>query len=298
MDTLLQYISILNWIEPRFTLSELRHLKFDNIRFSDKKLKKLFLKPESLTDLYRLCDDIESSLKRGVNLLCCLDPSFPLALTQNIKHPCPIMLRGRLNFQAINLSVVGSRKPNRNSLDWLEGPFLQSLKFMKKNGKDINIMSGGAYGIDQKAHQMSLLSGVTTTCFLPSGINQCYPHNLEPMLHQIEEEGGCVLTPFPPNYPLFKSNFFYRNRILVLLSDIVFVVEARRRSGTMMTSNLAAKYGRTIIALPQPPHTSCMGGLDLIDSGAPMVRSKEDMVFQVEHSQNFRQGQHPGILGF
>ena len=159
--------------------------------------------------------------------------------------------------------------------------FLSTVKLKQKN-KKITTFSGGAYGVDQMAHKVSLLAEVPTICFLPTGVNTCYPKTLKPLAKQIMDCGGAVVSPFPPDFPIFKSNFYFRNKILVLLSDLILIAEARRRSGTGMTANMAVSSGKPMVVLPQAAIKNCLGSLDLIDSGLPIVRCKKDLIFTVE----------------
>lgn len=271
MKLIKKYPSILNWLDPKFSLTQLSAIKSSNL--SQSEIYNLLKYKYSKNKFNTFIDSINKKIDLGFNIICPLDEEYSYKLNFVFNKPTPLIYKGNLYPQKKILTVVGSRKVSQLTKDWMHSEFSNFLK----DNKDIVIASGGAYGVDQLAHKISLLNGGITYCVLPTGVNNVYPKNLRPICRSIIDEGGAVLSPFPPNFPVYKSNFYYRNRVLVLISDFVFVVEARRRSGTMMTAGLAAEYGVNLVTLPQIPTSNFMGNIDLINSGHSMIQTSEDL---------------------
>lgn len=170
------------------------------------------------------------------------------------------------------LAVVGSRSPQPASLKWLDehlGAFIHR--------HDFAVVSGGARGVDQKAHQVALRAEKPTVVFLPSGLRHIYPHQLQDWVGPILDVGGCIISQFLPSAPMYKKYFRERNYLIAALPSAVVLVECGRRSGTMLTAQKAVVLERRVGVMPTFPGESGMGGLDLIcDSGAFPLRDATD----------------------
>ena len=271
MKLLKKYPSLLNWLKPKLSIEILKCLSLENKQ--SELLIGSVLKTFAKKEVLNLLNSVEMALEGGYRIICPLNPSYPYSLSYNFLYPTPLLVKGVLYPNKKTISVVGSRNCSQLSKKWMSTEF---KKFIKSKD-NLVIASGGAYGIDQFAHSLSIQSEIPTYCILPTGINNIYPSNLIPLCEQIIETKGAVVSPFPPDFPVYKSNFHFRNRILVLLSDYVFVVEARRRSGSMMTASLSSEYGVPLVTLPQPPVNEFMGNLDLIERGVPFVCSSKDL---------------------
>ncbi len=279
MTDIKNFISILNWIDSRFTVEDLETLKLEQVGFE--KILGKFTKSKK-NEFEKVYSSVEKSLQNGYNILCVTDKKYPEDLKRVFKHPVPLMYKGEFKLNQFNLGVVGSRRPQSTTNEWLNSELLEALAVLQNNNVKVNVFSGGAYGVDQMSHKVALLSNIPTTCFLPTGVNTYYPRSLVPLAEQIINNGGAVVSSFPPNFPIYKSNFYFRNKILVILSNLIFIAEARRRSGTIMTANMAVSSGKSIVVLPQAPVKNCLGSLDLINSGIPIIRCKKDLVCTVK----------------
>lgn len=203
------------------------------------------------------------------------DFDFP-AYLRHLKEPPMILswwgevMRPQDEF----ISVVGSRNPSRDTLAWME----QHLDtFLRQSGA--TTVSGGARGIDQKAHMISLRSGLPTVCLVPAGLSKLYPSVLSDWKPLILESGGAIVSPFSPFSEMEKRFFVERNRYIACWSKITFVLEAKRRSGTMMTARWAQLLERDIAVLPCAPNNCGLGGLDLIvDGGGIPIRDYQDIL--------------------
>ncbi|MCB0350452.1 MAG: DNA-processing protein DprA [Bdellovibrionales bacterium] len=171
------------------------------------------------------------------------------------------------------LSVVGSRTPQLASLNWLD----QTLGDLLTN-KEFAIVSGGARGIDQKAHQMAVRMGRPTLVFLPSGLMCMYPKNLVEWVRPILQAGGCIMSQFTPNAEMRKGYFRKRNELIAAVSPMTLVVECKRRSGTLLTAGFALTMGKTVGVMPTFPGEAGMGGLDILqESPALVIRDSMDI---------------------
>ncbi len=173
-----------------------------------------------------------------------------------------------------NLAIVGSRRPMGAVYEWLDSEF---VKFYEANPKLV-IVSGGARGVDQKAHAIALRSGRQTMCFLPTGLQNPYPSEINRLEKFYARTNSSIVSLFSPFEEIYKSHFYLRNRLIVGLSKSVLVASAALRSGSMMTAKHAMEMGKDVLALPGFPMSENMdGNLQLIYDGALMVRSADDL---------------------
>lgn len=195
---------------------------------------------------------------------CYLMPDPPLTLSF---LGAPVWLMKR------SLAVVGSREPTYESLRWMEK---ELAEFCDK--EQPLIVSGGARGIDQKAHAVALRKKCPTVVVLPSGLGEMYPSTLKEWLQPILDGGGCFLSEYDYAQKMHKHLFHHRNRLIAALGTATLLVEAKRRSGTLITAQQAVQLGRSVWVVPghpQDPHF--LGSLDLLSEGAVMVRDAQDL---------------------
>lgn len=173
-----------------------------------------------------------------------------------------------------NMAIVGSRRPMGSVYEWLDSEF---VKFYEQH-PDLVIVSGGARGVDQKAHAIALRSGRQTMCFLPTGLQNPYPSEINKLEKFYAKTNSSIVSLFSPFEEIYKSHFYLRNRLIVGLSRSVLVASAALRSGSMMTAKHAMDMGVEVMALPGFPMSNNMdGNLQLIYDGAQMIRSSEDL---------------------
>ena len=119
---------------------------------------------------------------------------------------------------------------------------------LAENG--VQIISGMALGVDSWAHIGALEAGGMTVAVLGSGVDVCYPPSHEELYRRILESGGGILSEYDPGMPAMAHHFPARNRIISALADIILVVEARKKSGSLITASYALEQGKTIYAVP------------------------------------------------
>jgi len=173
------------------------------------------------------------------------------------------------------LAIVGSRNPTSAGKH-------NAFEFARHLGSaGFCIVSGLAQGIDEQAHRGALAAGTPTIAFLGHGIDRVYPAcNLE-LAHEIASRGALV-SEFPLGTPPHKSLFPQRNRLISGSSFGTLVVEAARRSGSLITARLAAEQGREVFAIPGSIHNPLSRGCHkLIQQGAKLVETADDIVAEL-----------------
>ncbi len=140
------------------------------------------------------------------------------------------------------------------------------------------MVSGGARGVDQVAHQIALMTGVKTLVWLPSGLGHIYPGHFTKMAQEILSSGGVLLSEFDYQETMRKHHFVERNRLIAGMSQSLFIPQAALRSGTIMTAHFSLELGRPIFVIPGHPLITAYGGnLELGQLGATFVRSSRDL---------------------
>jgi DNA processing protein len=137
--------------------------------------------------------------------------------------------------------------------------------------RGVHVVSGGALGIDGAAHRGALAGGGTTTVVLGNGIDIAYPVRHAALFEQVVASGGALVSMFPCGTEPRRETFPQRNRLIAALADVVIVIEADVRSGSLSTARAARELGRLLAACPGSP-----GCERLLDRGAMLVEHGED----------------------
>ncbi len=202
------------------------------------------------------------------------DKAYPNLLRQISHPPKAIYYRGDINLDKPSIAIVGTRDfsiyGKQVTLDLVRD--LASLGFI--------IVSGLARGIDSFAHQATLLEKGKTIAVLGTGIDDesIYPRQNLNLAHRIIESGGAIISEFPPRTKVTKYNFPKRNRIISGLSLGVVVIEAKEKSGALITAEWARKQKRKVMAIPGSIYSSNSKGTnELIKKGGLLVREAKDV---------------------
>lgn len=219
-----------------------------------------------------------------VELIVYNDKRYPESLHILSHPPCVLFVKGHYaNLNQPQLAIVGSRHASPNGRRITES-FATELA---SNG--IVITSGLARGIDSCAHKGAMAAeNGRTIAVLGSGIDICYPQYNQPLLDDILANNGTIISEFLPNTPPRPHHFPQRNRIVAALSRGVLMVEAKIRSGSLITCNLAADLGKDVFAVPgNINHPLSEGGNWLIQQGAKLVTSTKDILdeWQCDYQQ-------------
>jgi DNA processing protein len=216
-------------------------------------------------------DQIEQEKKvlneKGFKVLFFGHSDYPEAFKNLEFPPWVVTYYGNLDLlKSLKLiSIVGSRRPDPEAEYWL-------YESVKKLSKDTVLVSGGAIGVDQTVHKAALLSGLGTVVVLPVGITKVYPKSLKPILDSYirdQKDKLLILSQFPPRKSIVKSSFYPRNYILASLSSRLLVLQAEKKSGTMVTAKYALDMGKELYTLPATPWDNrYSGNLKLLEDGA------------------------------
>ena len=205
------------------------------------------------------------------------DQAFPELLAQLQDPPKELYVLGDPDLLHLPaLAIVGSRNPTRGGAR----NAYEFANFLGKTG--FCIVSGLAQGIDAAAHRGALDARAPTIAFLGTGIDRVYPAVNRDLAHEIADKGALV-SEFVPGTQPARWHFPRRNRLISGLSLGTIVVEAARRSGSLITARLAAEQGREVFALPGSIHNPLARGCHkLIRSGAKLVETAEDILAELE----------------
>ena len=210
---------------------------------------------------------LENCRKAGARAICYEEDGYPEDLRQIYDPPAVLYLRGTMPKwgEMPVLAIVGRRKASPLGLETAR----RFARVLSAHG--FLIVSGLAQGADGAAHQGALEGPTPTVAVLGTAIDQCYPASHNGLLRRILEKEGAVLSEYPPSRRGYPGYFPRRNRIISGLSLGVLVVEAARKSGSLITAATALEQGRDVFAVPgsidRPEYEGCN---QLIRSGATL----------------------------
>ena len=168
------------------------------------------------------------------------DESFPAKLLE--LHDCPkgIYVRGQLpDPKKKTVAIVGARMCS----PYGRATAMHFAKVLAEN--DVQIISGLALGVDGAAHEGALLANGKTYAVLAGGVDRCYPRSHIGLYENIRMTGG-ILSEESCGCPPIARLFPKRNRLISILSDMILVIEAKEKSGSLITADYAAEQGRDI----------------------------------------------------
>ncbi|MBT8103520.1 MAG: DNA-processing protein DprA [Gammaproteobacteria bacterium] len=199
--------------------------------------------------------------------------SYPELLTQIPGRPLLLYVNGSIDALHLpSIAIVGSRNPTRGGLR----NSLEFARYLARQG--FSIVSGLAEGIDTAAHRGALDAGGGTVAFLGHGIDRVYPTANRDLAHAIVKSGALV-SEYPLDARPLPWRFPERNRLISGLCLGTLVIEAARRSGSLITARLAAEQGREVFALPGSIHNPLARGChELIRQGAKLVETAGDII--------------------
>lgn len=170
------------------------------------------------------------------------------------------------NLNKRSVTIVGTRDCSKYGKE-----IATKLAYNKaKEGKVV--VSGLARGIDTYAHIGALKANGRTIAVLAHGLNQIYPRENRRLAIEILKNNGTIITEYPINEPIKRENFVKRNRIVSGLSEETIVVEAKEKSGALITADLALEQGRDVYAVPGDiTSPNSIGTNKLIQEGAQII---------------------------
>lgn len=244
----------------------------------EKNIIKKYSKNRNDFDAYRAFME-----KNRISYLSIFDEDYPENL-KNIENPPYILyIKGNLRPRGPGISVVGARKCTDYG-KWVCEKLVRDL-----SDYGVDIISGLALGIDKIAHQTALDNGLYTIGVLGCGVDRVYPFSNKKLFERMEEEGA-IISEFPLGTEPLPHHFPIRNRIISGLAMGLLVIEARVKSGTLITANLAADQGRDVFAVPGNINSQFSQGTNaLIRDGAKLVSCVEDIVNEMPRLQEIKE---------
>ncbi len=217
--------------------------------------------------------EFKKAEKFGVTIVTPADEAYPEMLRTAPGRPLALYVKGdvaALSKPAV--AIVGTRRVTPYGAD-------QAAKFahdLAANGW--MILSGLALGVDAEAHRAALDAGGVTVGVLGSGLDQFYPPENRELAREMVRKGGAVVSEFPFGRTPDTQTFPQRNHVVAALAKGVLAIEAPPKSGTLITTGIAADLGRTVMAVPgRVDSRSSAGCLALIRDGARLVRHARDV---------------------
>lgn len=211
--------------------------------------------------------------ERGIDLLAPGDVRFPASLLDLEDPPAVLYAMGRLDLVlGPAVALVGARRATSYGLH-VASTFARQLA---RSG--VTVVSGLAMGIDAAAHAAALEANGSTIAVQGTGVDVPYPRTNAALHARIARE-GLVLSELPPGRAAHAGAFPRRNRLIAALADVVVVVEAGSKSGSLITAQLGGALGRLVAAVPGPiDRESSMGANILLRDGAHAVTSVDDVL--------------------
>lgn len=211
--------------------------------------------------------------KRGIHFVCLGSAFYPKRLARIPDAPYGLYFRGRLPAEERPaVAIIGARGCSEYGRRMAQ--HFGSVLAMA----GIQVISGMARGIDGLSQNAALHAGGYSLGVLGCGVDICYPEENRELYEMLCEQGG-VCSEYPPGTAPRNSLFPPRNRIISGLSDAVLVIEAKNRSGTLITVDMALEQGREVYALPGRITDALSEGCNrLLQQGANVVVSAEDMI--------------------
>lgn len=248
------------------------------VRGIGKELAKKILDKNIKEQIYK---HIKYMQKYKIDIININDKKYPQILKQIYDPPISLYIKGNIEIlNEKNIAIVGCR----NSSKYGE----EAAKYFAYNlsAKGINIISGLARGIDTYAHIGNLGAMMhngndicgKTIAVVGNGIDIIYPKENKYLEEKIIKSGGCIISEYPLGTKPEKFNFPARNRIISGLSKGVLVIEARAKSGTLITIDFALQQGRDVYVVPGNINSvNSVGTNDLIKQGAKLVTRVEEI---------------------
>lgn len=218
---------------------------------------------------------INSMIRQNIDIITINDETYPKCLKCIYDSPICIYYKG--NIGAISnhkkIAIIGCREYTGYGRE-------VSKKFAYElSKKGIIIISGCARGIDSFAHQGCLCANKQTIAVLGNGLDYIYPPENKELEEQILEKNGLVITEYIVGTKPSKYTFPARNRIISALSDGILVVEAKEKSGTLITVDFGLEQGKNIYVIPGDiTRINSKGTNELIKQGAKLVTNVEDIL--------------------
>ena len=228
------------------------------------------VKNERLLDYH-----IKYMKENNIDIIHICEENYPQILREIYDPPISLYINGNENiFNKKSIGIVGCRECSEYGKN--------AAKYFAYNlaKENICIVSGLARGVDSYAHLGSLSTG-RTIAVLGNGLDMIYPKENAMLANEIIKRGGTIISEYPCGVRPNKMNFPARNRIISGISDGIIVVEAKEKSGTLITVDFALEQGRDVFVVPGNINSiNSVGTNELIKQGAKVVTTYKDIIFK------------------
>lgn len=252
------------------TVSDIYNMKESDITFLIGKKNCELIKQAKAQNPQTLYEKLQ---KAGVNYTFCNADDFPTRFRTIPAPPFGLFYKGTLpNDKTPAVAMIGARKCS-------EYGHCMAKKFAEGLGrKGVNVISGMALGIDGISQRAALDIGARSYAVLGCGVDVVYPRSNQPLYERLLTNGG-ILSEYPLGTEPRPMLFPPRNRIISALSDVVLVVEAREKSGTLITVDMALEQGREVYVVPGRCTENLSVGCNmLLRQGASAALCAEDII--------------------
>lgn len=186
----------------------------------------------------------QKMMGQGISFLLQEDKEYPERLRNIPDPPYGIFYKGRIPEEGrLSVAIIGARDCSQY------GSYVATELGKYLGGKGVQIISGMARGIDGISQEAAIMAGGISFGVLGCGVDICYPAQNRRLYDRLLEEGG-ILSTHPPGTQPRPQHFPPRNRIVSGLADVVVVIEARQKSGTLITVDMALEQGKEVYVVP------------------------------------------------
>lgn len=225
---------------------------------------------------WNLNDEFCKLEDKNIQFITIFDLAYPKRLMEIASPPYALYVKGKVPDDNLKtVAIVGARECSPYG-EIMARDFAKALA-----SRGIQIISGMARGVDSAGQNGALEVGGQSFGVLGCGVDICYPREKIGLYMELQQQGG-VISEFPPGTCPLPKHFPARNRIISGLSDIVLVIEAKEKSGSLITADMALEQGKDVYALPGPVNSRLSRGCnELIKQGAGILLSPEELLTDI-----------------
>ncbi len=223
------------------------------------------------TDLQK---HLEYMKLNDINLISICDEKYPKSLKHIYDSPVVLYTKGNIDIlNNLSIAIVGSRNASEYGKK-----IAKTMSYMLAKN-NINVISGLARGIDANAHIGAINANGITVAIVANGLDKIYPMENEYLYREIIQKNGVIITEYALGTRPLSINFPARNRIISGLSNGVLVVEASRKSGSLITADFALEQGKNVYAVPgNITSPNSIGTNELIKQGAKLITNVGEII--------------------
>jgi len=230
------------------------------------------------------------ALPQDINIVTLFDPQYPTLLLESYDPPLILYAKGDVSLltRLDKLAIIGSRTPQTYSLDALA----KIVTDIKQATTPPVIVSGLAKGIDGETHTLALNHDIPTIAVLGFGFDYMYPSENKKLAKRIVAE-GLLLSEYPPHIGINRWQFVARNRIIASLCQRVIIVEAKEKSGSLITAELALAENRDVFIVSGKGFDSSYTGSHLlIQEGAKLLLDMKEVTMPYTLTHNIQMAEN------